>query len=37
MKEFSFFGKSFQQIVPSLIKAGFILGLIIGAMLLLKF
>ena len=37
MKEFMFFGHTFREIVPTLIKLGFVIGLIIGVMLLLKY
>ena len=37
MKEFSFFGKTFKEVTPSLIKLEFAIGLITGAMLLLKY
>jgi len=36
-QEFSFFGKTFKEVTPSLIKLEFAIGLITGAMLLLKY
>ncbi len=37
MRDFMICGHTFKELLPTLVKIGFVLGLILGAYLLLKF